>query len=202
MIVAAFISDRGDLYLPGCRASFLEHLEPGIIEQSVVINDEQHRLGMAGAVRAAWEWALETGADYLFHVEEDFLFERPIPLLDMAALLDRNPHLAQVVLKRQPWSDPEKAAGGIIEMNPDAYHDCFDGSFWWTEHETLFSMNPSLIARRTLELEWDVANPGGVERAVTDACHDKGLKFAYYGRKSYRPRCAHVGYQRSAGYRW
>jgi hypothetical protein len=204
MIVAAFISDRGDRYLPNCLASFLEHVEP-VVKDMHIVNDELHRLGMAGAARAAWEWALDTGADYLAHIEEDFEFTRPIPLTDMAAILDHTPRLAQVVLKRQPWSDVEKAAGGQIETNPGAYTQHTEPrlGLQWVEHSTLFSLNPCLIPRRTLELSWRTDHHGGAEWAISDACRAAGMRFAYYGHRDDPPRCTHVGHVRaSTGWRW
>jgi hypothetical protein len=156
---------------------------------------------MTGAVKAAWQWGYESGFPYLLHIEEDFRFAPALPLLDMAHILDTNPQLAQVVLKRQPWSDVEKRAGGQIETNPAAYTQCGDGSTHWVEHSTLFSLNPTLIPRRTLELQWE---PGGLgaEAAITQACTDAAMRFAYYGKIEDPPLCEHVGYQRSAGYRW
>jgi hypothetical protein len=83
--VVVVVSDRGKLYLPGCFESLEAH-------------DNKHKLGMAGAVRAGWEQALELGADFVFHLEEDFRFLCTPPVLTMEALLRRLPDLAQVVL--------------------------------------------------------------------------------------------------------
>lgn len=200
-VVAAIISDRSpDLYLRGCHDNLNQYLPVDV--RVHVVDDTEHRLGMAGAVRAAWAWALESDADYLLHVEEDFRFI-DLPLRAMQFVLDRCPDLAQVVLKRQPWSDEEKRAGGQMETNPTAYTECaaYGRNVWWVEHSTLFSLNPCLIPRRTLELEW---TPGGngAERAITDACLAAGMRFAYYGKKDDPARCEHVGHIRSAGYRW
>jgi len=199
--VVAFISDRGDRYLPECLGSFCKHAPR--VASTRVIDDSDHQLGMAGAVQAAWQWALEEDADFLFHVEEDFRFDAHLPLYKMAAILNAQPHLAQLVLKRQPWSDAEKVAGGQIETNPDAYtqrEDAWSG-LEWVEHETLFSLNPCLIPARTLRLKW--ASGGlGAERAITDACLAAGMRFGYYGNRYDPPRCEHVGHQRSAGHRW
>ncbi len=205
MIAVAFISDRGALYLPDCIDSFLTYAPEA--QALKVIDDSDHLLGMAGAVRAAWDWALELGADYLFHVEEDFRFTAPVPLAEMVYILDLCPYLAQTVLKRQPWSNEEKAYGGQIEYSSslgNVYtqrHGCT--GIDWVAHSTLFSMNPSLIPRRTLELAWSTQHPGGVERAITEACKNAAMYFAYYGKKDDPPRCEHVGHVRaSTGWRW
>lgn len=192
MIVGCFISDRQDLYLPTCQRSVAENVH-GRIAEWHVIDDRDHRLGLAGAVQAAWEWALSTDADYLFHVEEDFVFHTPIHLFEMVDVLERNPHLAQLVLKRQPWSPEEQAAGGIMEMHPHLYSEHVK----WTEHERIFSLNPCLIPRRVLELGWPDSNEAG----FTQTCIENGYRFAFFGGIKDAPVVLHVGAQRSYGWR-
>lgn len=189
MIAVAFISDRGDQYLPACQQSFAENV--GEFDTMTVIDDREHHLGLAGAVRAAWKWALAEGADYLFHVEEDFTFNEPLYVGVLREILEENPNLAQVVLKRNA-APPEMPAGGIIESNPDAYTDR-DG---WVEHGEIFSLNPCLIPRQVLKLGWPNENEAGFTRA----CLDRGWRFAFYGQKIDPPRVTHHGV-RSAGWR-
>jgi hypothetical protein len=112
-IGVAFISDRGEKYLPACRESFGMHYD-GPLDGVCVIDDRDHRLGLAGAAQAAWDWARTEDLDYLIHVEEDFRFVAPFDVLNAVDILTAEPLLAQVVLKRQPWSPQEHAAGGII----------------------------------------------------------------------------------------
>jgi hypothetical protein len=197
VIVAAFISDRADQYLPDCRATFEQRIV-GDIHATTIIDDRDHRLGLAGAARAAWEWALDTGADYLIHIEEDFTFVAPVELDHMRILLDRHPHLAQIVLKRQPapTSPEELAAGGIIEQDPDAYTQWHDGHRSWVEHRKIFSLNPCLIPRHVLELGW----PDGNEAEFTQTCLGKGYRFAFYGHRADPPRVMHHGV-RSQGWK-
>lgn len=200
MIATGVISDRGDLYLPGC----IESLNAACtIVPRWVIDDREHRLGMAGAVAASWQLALDDpNVDYLLHVEEDFRFSE-LPVWDMRRILESNPDLAQVVLKRQPWSAEEHAAGGQLEVAPGDFTDCTDGELHWVEHERLFSLNPCLIPRRTLELGAPVDAPGGFEAAFTERCLAAGLRFAYFGRREDPPRCEHVGHRRGGdGWRW
>lgn len=198
MIGAAFISDRGDLYLPGCLDS-VDRMNVAWDGPCEVVDDYEHKLGMAGAVRAAWQWALDSGCDYLFHVEEDFRFLQPVPFDQLVYVLERAPHLAQVVLKRQPWNDEEKAAGGIVECAPNEYVECkaWGRNITWTEHARIFSLNPCLIPRRVLELGW----PDGNEAEFTRRCLDAGYRFAFYGPKFAPPMVEHVGEHRSDGWR-
>lgn len=199
MIVAAFISDRRDLYLPACQRTFWSQVPHGVVRYYNIVDDRHHELGMAGAVEKAWKWALDIGAHFLFHCEEDFVFHHRVPIRAMRRVLETNPQLAQIALKRQPWSPAEVDAGGFMELNVDAYRQCD----WFVEHDLLFTLNPCLIPRRTLELVWSTSHPEGAERAITEACADKGLSFAYYGNVEDPPLCEHVGTQRATeGWRW
>lgn len=195
-LAAVVIHDRGDLYLPRMRESVQwKNTEPDF---TVDVGDEDHRFGLAGAVREGWGAALERGATHVFHIEEDFVFNEPIDVDGMAWILERGPY-AQVCLKRQ--ADPrteEAAAGGFMELNPDAYTEVRSTrQLRWTEHDRLFSLNPCLIPRRVLELGW----PDGNEAEFTAMCAAEGLRFAYYGGKSDPPRVEHIGWQRSVGWR-
>lgn len=153
-----------------------------------------HREGLAGAVKTAWKTALAARPDYLWHQEEDFVFEAPIDIGAMARCLEEFPYLAQLVLKRQPWSREEKIAGGQIEVAPEEYVD-FESH---VEHNRLFSLNPCLIPARVIERCQDEE----LERGITDACLGEGWRFAYWGQRHDAPLCEHIGEHRSAGYRW
>jgi hypothetical protein len=155
------------------------------------------RRGLAAAVGSVWRMALETSARYVFHAEDDFTYREPVDLVGMARVLEENPHLAQVVLKRQPWSEEEIAAGGQIEVAPEEYAD----RKGFVEHRRLFSLNPSLIRREAIELA--LTEPGdGLERGITDTLLRHGYSFAYWGARKDPPRCWHIGERRSEGYRW
>lgn len=193
MIGVAFISDRGDRYMPDCLRSFRSHVGFRQVDRAFVVDDSNHALGMAGAVRTAWQWATDNEFTHLLHVEEDFRFNEAVDVAAMAAILDANPRLAQVVLKRQPWSLEEHVAGGIIECHPDEYIDR-DG---FVEHTRIFSLNPCLIPRRVFTLGWDDDNEAGFTRR----CVDAGMSFAFFGRRDDPPRVTHVGAVRSHGWR-
>ncbi len=197
MIGLCFISDRQDLYLPDCQESFGTNLH-GHIDAVHTVDDHEHQLGLAGAVQAAWGWALDQNVDYLLHVEEDFTLDTPVRLDDLVYILERAPHLAQVVLKRQAWSAEERAAGGIIEMNPSDYIDCHSmRSTAWCEHMRIFSLNPCLIPRKVLEVGWPATNEAG----FTEECRRHGLRFGFYGPKAAPPVVTHHGTHRAPGWR-
>ena len=177
-------------------AAFLEVQFPAF---TIIHHDE--RRGLSGAVRSAWETALVTGADYIFHLEDDFIFNRKINVDKMIRLLHCEPHLAQVLLKRQPWNDEEIAAGNIIQAYPDEHtdHSCPSGN--WVEHRRLFSFNPFIAPRHVLELAL-AESANTLERGVTDTLLKHDYSFAYYGKRDDEPRCHHIGDQRSSGYKW
>lgn len=158
------------------------------------------RRGLAAGVQSVWATAASyPDVEFLFHVEEDFVFLEPVSLLDMAEMLRRRAHLAQLVLKRQPWSPEEIAAGGQIEVNPSAYSELSSNVGARVEHRTLFSFNPSLIPRRVFDRAWGPILEADVTAELRKA---RSTRFAYWGRKADPPRCVHIGEVRSAGYRW
>ena len=105
----------------------------------------------------------------------------------------------------EPWSPVEQAAGGQIETNPAAYTQCRDVHNSWVEHQTLFSLNPSLIPTEITELGWPsgplYGEDSGNESGMTRKCLHKDLSFAYYGRREDPPYVRHVGHLRGAGWR-
>lgn len=181
------ISDRGDRYLPQCLASLEEHLDFPFAKR-IVVADPDHRYTASGAVRVAWE---QVTSDFVWHMEEDFLLTERVDIESMARVLDEHEDLAHLVLKRQPWSQPEIDAGGIIEQYPQDFTDR-DG---WVEHRKFFSLNPCLVPRRVYELGF----PEGSEPAVTEMLLGKGFYFGYWGKREDPPRCLHIGEVRAAG---
>ena len=155
------------------------------------------RQGFGGAIREAWA-ALETNsaADYIFHLEDDFTFNRPVPLEDMIEILDENRHIAQVALRRQAWTSVEKRAGGVIETNPDAYRAVYGQFVSYLEHDQFFTTNPSLYSRRLIEEhEW----PEGAqsEGRFTEQLRQARRTFAYLGERTDPPWVHHIGDERA-----
>jgi hypothetical protein len=198
-IVTAFISDRGDKYLPECLETYWQRV--GDQSETVyTVDDREHMLGMAGAVREAWSIALDLRADYLFHVEEDWRFESRVDLAGLVRVLEKRPHLAQVILKRgaEMRNAEEAEAGGFMEAHPEAYEELMlTSGERWCEHEQFFSLNPCLIPRRTLELGWHDDNEAGATAKFLAA----GLKFAVWGGLYDAPVIKHLGIERGNGWR-
>jgi len=155
------------------------------------------RQGFGGAIRAAWERLREEStAEYIFHLEDDFTFNRPVPLDDMIEILDEEPRLAQVALRRQAWNSAEKAAGGVIETNPDAYTQRSGHDVSYLEHDLFFTTNPSLYSRRLIEQhDWPISQQS--EGVFTATLRAASRTFAYLGERTEPPWVHHIGDQRT-----
>lgn len=190
------IGDGREDYHERSYASLLAVLDRSQIDNVVTVDDSEHRLGFSGAIQAGWERALAHDADYVFHVELDFTFHAPLPLDRIVALLERRQDVAQVVLKRQPWNEQERAAGGIIEQHPDDYTERQDRGDVWTEHRRFFSTNPSLYSTRLCRLGWP-QEPRSEGVFTHRLLADPLLRFAFWGAKHDAPLVEHIGMARA-----
>ncbi len=159
------------------------------------IHSTPARSGFAGAYRNAWH-LLDGTCDYVFSTEQDFVFTRDVPLEAMAAVLaDRHPHLAQLALRRQPWNDAERAAGGIVEQSPDDYPEHRDEHGEWLEHRKFFTTNPSLIPAWVLQRPW----PGGANsegRFGLALFTDPAKRAGFWGSMTSGEWVQHIGTER------
>jgi glycosyltransferase involved in cell wall biosynthesis len=167
-------------------------------EFSLINHPSGERQGFAGAIRTAWD-ALrsESIADYVFHLEDDFTFNRPVNLDDFENILTKRPNLAQIALLRQAWNPDEIEAGGLIEMRPDEYVTHLDGDGrCWLEHDLFFTTNPSLYRRSLIEMfDWP-AGPESEGRFGLEL-RKHGFRFAYWGSKDDEPAVHHIGSHRA-----
>lgn len=168
-------------------------------DHAVVIDDSDHRLGFAGAIQAGWDEVLATGAEWIVHLELDFIFHAPVPLDRMVAVLDRHPQLAQLALKRQPWNAEEAAAGGIVELHPDEYEQRTDHGDIWTEHRLFFSTNPSVYSTALCHYGWpqESESEGKFTHRLLE---DPGVRFAFWGAKFDPPLVEHLGARSADGH--
>ncbi|GEM_PF-5632376 len=185
-------SHRGSTYLPATLELARQMLPWDRLEPRIVVDDAggapdpldcwtlhfDRRSGLSEAVSTAWAIAARSGADYVFHLEEDFQLCEPVDLDGMADVVDRD-GLAQMCLLRQPWSPDEVAADGY-QQSP-AYEQRDEYLF----HREGFWLNPSLIPADV------VAGGGGVESVLTERWSDRG--FGVWGQRGDPPRCLHVG---------
>lgn len=156
------------------------------------------RQGFGGAIQRAWgEISERSTARFVFHHEADFTFNQKVDLDEMAGLLQRQPHLAQVALRRQPWNAEEIAAGGIVEQHPDDYTERSDDhGAVWLEHRRFFTTNPCLYRRTLCERDWPSGDQSegrfGIELTTQEA-----VSFAFWSSRDTPPLVHHIGEQRA-----
>lgn len=125
-------------------------------------------VGFCAATELAWNAASEDGPDWIFWLEHDFTFNRPVDLSALAAVMDAEPQVTQMALLRQPVSDAEVEIGGYLNTphrdyqprETAIYHlgadpaDDFDIADWF-EHRDYWTTNPSLFRRQlAVDLAW------------------------------------------------
>jgi hypothetical protein len=196
-IALLLISDGREEPLARCLAS-IEAMVPAV-DRLVHVDDADHRLGFAGAIAEGWRRVLETDADHVFHVEQDFEFREPVDLDGMAALLKRRPYLAQVALLRQPWNAAERAAGGIFQQHPSDYVEVEDEWAVWVEHRRFFTTNPSLYRRDLMRRGWPLV-PHSEGMFTHALVRDPAVRFAFWGAKADPPRVHHLADRVGHGY--
>lgn len=189
-VALLLIGDGRDEYADHCVASAKEFLPAP--DDLVKIDDREHKLGFAGAIAEGWRQITEAGHDWVFHLEADFIFKRPVDLERMQATLERHKYLAQLALKRQPWNDEEQAAGGIVELHPDDYEQHTEVGDVWTEHRRNWTTNPSLYSANWCSQGWpqEPLSEGVFTHRLLE---DPKLRFAYWGAKFDPPAVWHIG---------
>lgn len=224
MIALLVVTDGREDYLTACVESAADHLD-GPISERVMYDDTGDaayradlaarfpqfihinagpRQGFGGAIRAAWaHLAAHSHARYVMHLEQDFTFNRTVDLDAMAATLHANPHLVQLALRRQPWTDHEAQAGGVVEQHPDAYTDKHGPHGDWLEHRLFFTTNPSLYRRTLCRTEWpEGGNSEGhythhlLQHGTPEATGD-AIRFGYWGTRDSGEAVCHIGHQRA-----
>lgn len=165
----------------------------------VVIDDRDHELGFAGAIAEGWRQVLNTGADYVWHAEMDFLYREPVDIPAMLEVLERHPSIAQIVLKRQPCNPDEEAAGGIVEQHPDDFEEREVAGHTLTVHRRFWSTNPSLYSTRYCRVGWPQESESE-GKFTHKLLADPMLRFAFWGGKYDPPKVEHIGVRCGVGY--
>lgn len=114
------------------------------------------RRGFGGAIQHSWgTLAAQSQARWVLHLEGDFVVTRPVDLAAITDTLSVRPQLVQMALRRQAWSADEVAAGGVVELDPDAYEEVSaSGGRRWLEHRKYFTTNPSVYRRSLCSWGW------------------------------------------------
>lgn len=158
---------------------------------------EGPRRGFGGAIRYAWSQLLaRSAAEYVWHQEDDFLAAGSVDLTELATVLEANPYLVQVALRRQAWNDAERAAGGVIEQHPDDYKQVTDGRHTWLEHRRFFTTNPCLYRRSLLERGWPEGQHSEGRFGIALFADHPQARAAFWGPRDAPPAVQHIGMQR------
>lgn len=154
------------------------------------------RSGFGGAYNHAWQHLARLPEPFIFSTEDDFVFTRPVDLVGMMDVLNENPCLQQLALRRQPWNDSERAAGGIVEQHPEDYREMFDqGHRHWLEHRRCFTTNPSLLRRSLCETGWPVvAHSEGI--FSHRLFEDPDARCGFWGARDSGEWVRHIGNER------
>ncbi len=162
----------------------------------------QGRQGFGGAIRFIWRYlAAWDQNDFVFHLEDDFTFNREVDVGAMCDLLTKNHALVQVALRRQAWNDEERAAGGVIERDPTAYTDRDFAGYQFLTHREFFTTNPGVYRRSLCKRGWpdDPHSEGKFSALVRNEM--VAPPFAYWGARSDEPWVTHIGRDRvGSGY--
>ena len=148
------------------------------------------RRGLAGAIQSGWD-ALDKDIDYVFHLEDDFIFPDVVDLELMIEILEYEPELAQVALLRQPWSPEEQQAGAIYSINPER----FKQKYGFVQQSHLFTFNPCLYP---IGVARDYR--AGLEAELTANLLADDWRFGYLGELGDDPKTIHIGIRRSRNY--
>lgn len=155
------------------------------------------RRGFGGAYAFAWKiLAVRSEASFIFGLEDDFIFNREIPLEAMIEVLNANPHIYQMALRRQAWNSEEIAAGGVIQRWPDNFHQ-EDG---WISHRMFFTTNPNLYRKSLIETRTypNVKDAEG-HFSLSIVNEEPDAQFGFWGQKTDPPWVTHTGRMRGAG---
>lgn len=155
--------------------------------------------GFGGAINNAWNFlnSLKNTDDFVFHLEDDFLFNQKINISELKTILQLKKNIQQVALRRQPWNELEANAGGIVESNPESYFDKSHENIHWLEHRNFFTTNPCLYRRSLCREGWPVVkySEGIFSKKLLNK--DKDFCSAYFGSRNSGELVRHIGFERN-----
>lgn len=168
------------------------------------------QVGFCAATGLLWASALKVAvdvqADYVFWLEHDFKFTRPVDLEQLAYVLKTNKGLAQMALMRGPVNAKEKQAGGLVESRPGEFRSRITSRgikspreiLDWLEHRSYFTTNPSLMRVGFMQQHaWPSYTSECEGRFGLDLV-SHGLSFAAWGEGE--PWVTHIGERSGFGY--
>ncbi len=151
-------------------------------------------VGIEASVQQAWA-DLPEPTEYVFHLENDFVFLRRIDVADLVAVL-ADPAIVNVSLLRQPWYDDEIAAGGLMRTHPERFAPARVRGIDVVLHREYFGHNPGLYRRAYAR---QMAGYGEYSYRDLLLREDPARRFAILGRLGDRHRVLHIGERKTGG---
>lgn len=221
-IALLFVTDGRKHFAERTLESLRQYVRPSIFSYAIAVDDSldpkysawldgqwgwtthlppgKEKRGFGGAIQAGWD-AIPADVDYIFHLEDDFVFNQRPTLAAMRWILQSNPHVQQVALKRQPWNPQEAAAGDMaLRWGADSFvqreGDDRDGAGgWpkWYEHRIFFTTNPSMYRRSLIERGWPTGPQSEGRFSVELFASDPLYQSAFLGTLGDKPWVEHIG---------
>jgi hypothetical protein len=154
------------------------------------------RRGYAAAIRTGWDALFD--AEFIFHLEDDFMLTRHVPLRSMLEVLAGRPHFAQMALRRQAWGPDEVMAGGYLGQDPSAYTDCWEvqrPERRWLEHRKFFTTNPCIYPQWVHRRGWPQV-PHSEDAFGTELFNCPQVACGVWGNRHDQPWAIHIGHER------
>jgi hypothetical protein len=155
-------------------------------------------LGKFGCIMKAWSH-LPPHANYIFHLENDFVFPGPVDTREMMKVLEE-PWICNVTLLRQACYEDELELGGVFKVEPGRFHEEVVRGVPVCLHQDYFGHNPGMYRREFARVIPDTSRaPDGTirshERIYRDLLldEDPARHFAILGRFTDPPRVLHIG---------
>lgn len=177
----------------GCDPAYSAWLDE-VFPWTLHVPPERRKRGFGGAIRAGWDQIRRLPVDYVFHLEDDFVFTKFFRQEQLVRILEENPKLVQVALKRQPWNSEEEQAGDLVRLRWDSYvqrHN--DRGDEWYEQRMFFTTNPSLYRYDLACGGWPTGEKSEGRFSQKIMAADPEAVFGFLGRKEDPPWVTHIG---------
>jgi hypothetical protein len=148
-----------------------------------------------------WRYlARHAAGELVFGTEDDFVFERPVDLDDLATVLRSDPHLVQVALLRdRSYADERADPTTVLGWPAPAFTRVGSNGTARLEHRLFWTNNPSLFRRSLTDRRWPATRedprtgrgPGSEVVFGQQLVADPRVRFAFWGDGSEWVR--HVG---------
>lgn len=151
--------------------------------------------GYAHAMRRAQHYEMASGQPWVAHFEDDILLNGPLDLREMQRVMEENPDLAQLSLKRQAVHPEELEIDDMLGWRPPESFDVRDGV---VAHRSFWAATVSLTRRRFLaEHPWPLE--GDSERRFGNRLfrENRRVYAGILGGLGDQPRITHIGHERA-----